>query len=372
MDELMLENIAKNIIDNSITLDKGENILIELYGINGKPLAETTMRYAASIGANVFFNIIDYDLIKVILNSANEDYMKSYAKFDLERMKKMNAYLAIKSPDNPDILKNVKPENMMLYNKLYTLPVHIEERAKNTKWCLINYPNEYMAKRSNMSLDEYTSLYYKVCTLDYNKLSSAMDNLISLMKKTDKVKIIGIGTDIEFSIKDIKVEKYFGTYNLPDGEVATAPVKNSLNGYITYNTESVYNGIVFENIKLIFKDGKIIDCDCNNKEALENILNTDEGARYVGEFALGLNPYITHTMSDVLFDEKVYGSFHLTPGTSMEEFDNTNRSAIHWDLVCIQTPEYGGGEIYFDDILIRKDGKFVLPELQCLNKENLI
>lgn len=120
------------------------------------------------------------------------------------------------------------------------------------------------------------------------------------------------------------------------------------------------------------KDGKIIDCACTNKEALENILNTDEGARYIGEFALGLNPYITHTMSDVLFDEKVYGSFHLTPGTSIDEIDNTNRSAIHWDLVCIQTPEYGGGEIYFDDVLIRKDGEFVLPELHCLNREILI
>lgn len=372
MREQQLHNIAKNIIDNSIKLKENENILIELYGTHGKPLALEVMKYAANIGARAYFNIIDYDMIRIMLDNADENYMKTYGICDLERMKQMDAYLAIKSVDNPNVLKGVPSENMTLYNKCYTLPVHLEERVKNTKWCLVNYPNEYLAKNSNVTLKEYIDLYYKVCTLDYNKLSNAMDKLVELMKKTDKVKIIGKGTDIEFSIKGIDVEKYYGTYNLPDGEVATAPVKESINGYITYNTKTSYNGIQFNNIKLVFKGGKIVETYADNNEELEKILDTDEGARYIGEFALGLNPYITKIMGDILFDEKIYGSFHLTPGTSVDGFDNGNRSAIHCDLVCIQTKDYGGGEIYFDDILIRKDGEFVLEELKCLNKENLI
>lgn len=372
MENEKLYNIAKNIIDNSIKLKKDENILIELYGTHGKPLALEVMKYVSSIGARSYFNIIDYDLIKIMLDNANENYMKTYGFCDLERMKQMDAYLAIKSVDNPNILKNVSAENMVIYNKYYTLPVHLEERVKNTKWCLINYPNENLAKMSNVTLKEYTDLYYNVCTLDYTKLSNAMDKLVELMQKTDKVRIIGKGTDIEFSIKGIGVEKYFGTYNLPDGEVATAPVKESINGYITYNTKSSYNGIEFNNIKFVFKNGKIVETYADKKIELDKILDTDEGARYIGEFAFGLNPYITKIMGDVLFDEKIYGSFHLTPGTSIDEFDNGNRSAIHWDLVCIQTKEYGGGEIYFDDVLIRKDGEFVLEELRFLNKEKLV
>jgi len=199
-----------------------------------------------------------------------------------------------------------------------------------------------------------------------------MDNLVELMNKTKDVHIIGPGTDLKFSIDGIKAEKYMGTFNIPDGEVATAPVKMSVNGYITYNTETRYNGILFNNIRFEFKDGKIVKATSNKTKELNEILDTDEGSRYIGEFAIGVNPYITKTIGDTLFDEKIMGSFHFTPGDSLEECDNGNRSSIHWDIVNIQTPEYSGGEIYFDDILIRKDGRFIIKELECLNPENLI
>ena len=363
-------NIAKNIVDNSLKIKENENFLIEIYGLSGIKLGNEVIKYAQKIGAHVFYNIIDYNLLKNMIENASEDYMKDYANFDLCRMKKMDAYLAIKSVDKPNIMANIKSSNMKLYNNYYTLPVHLNERVNNTKWCLINYPTKYLANKSELSFEEYCELYYKVCTLDYNKLSLAMDNLVSLMKKTNKVKIIGPGTNIEFSIKGINCQKYYGTYNLPDGEVATSPVKDSINGYITYNTKSIYNGIELNNIKFKFKSGKIIEATADKTDILNDILNTDEGSRFIGEFALGLNPYITRVMGDVLYDEKIYGSFHLTPGMSENEFDNGNRSAIHWDLVCIQTLNNGGGEIYFDDVLVRKDGEFVLEELKQLNKSN--
>ena len=228
-----------------------------------------------------------------------------------------------------------------------------------------------MAQMNNMNTDEFEDFFFDVCTVDYEKMSKAMDNLKELMSNTDKVHIIAPNTDLTFSLKGIPAEKYYGTFNIPDGEVASCPVKNSVNGYITYNTETKYNGITFNNIRFEFKDGKIINATSNKTKELNEILDTDEGARYIGEFAFGLNPYINNVMGDTLFDEKINGSFHFTPGDALSESDNGNRSAIHWDIVNLEKKEYGGCEIYFDDVLIKKDGIFVLPQLECLNPENL-
>lgn len=307
-----------------------------------------------------------------MLENSTEEQIKLYGQIDSERMKKMDAYIGIRATSNTSELSSLSKNTMELYNKYYTVPVHFEERVKNTKWCILRYPNNSMAQMSKMSTEEFEDFYFNVCNLDYSKMSKAMDSLKNLMNKTDKVHILGNGTDLIFSIKGITAEKYTGTFNIPDGEVASAPVKTSVNGCITYNTETTYNGITFNNIKFEFENGKIIKATSNNTNALNEILDTDDGARYIGEFALGLNPYIEKPIGDTLFDEKIKGSFHFTPGDALEESDNGNRSSIHWDIVNIQRTEYGGGEIYFDDVLIRKDGIFVLPELECLNPENLI
>ena len=372
MKDLRIEKLAKNLINYSVNLKKGENILIEILGEDGIPLGKELIKQAEIVGANPVFNIINYQLLREFLKDASEEQIKLYAKHDMKRMQDMDAYIGIRASSNTAELNGISKEKIEMYNKYYTVPVHFEERVKNTKWCILRYPNNSMAQMSNMSLEEFEDFYFKVCTLDYEKMSKAMDKLVDLMNKTDKVHIIGPGTDLTFSIKGISAEKYMGTFNIPDGEVATAPVKNSVNGHITYNTETRYNGILFNNIKFEFENGKIVKATSNKEKELNEILDTDEGARYIGEFAIGLNPYIEKPIGDTLFDEKIKGSFHFTPGDSLEESDNGNRSAIHWDIVNIQREEFGGGEIYFDDVLIRKDGLFVLEELKCLNPENLM
>jgi aminopeptidase len=198
-----------------------------------------------------------------------------------------------------------------------------------------------------------------------------MDPLKELMEKTDQVHILGPGTDLTFSIKGMSAIKCDGHVNIPDGEIFSAPLRESVNGRISYNTPSLYQGFTYENIVLEFKDGKIVKASSSDTARIEAVFNTDEGARYIGEFALGVNPYIQKPMKDTLFDEKIDGSFHFTPGVCYDECNNGNKSAIHWDLVCIQRPDYGGGEIYFDKTLVRKDGRFVLSELEVLNPENL-
>ena len=365
--ESRIKKLSETLLNHSVKLKRGEKILIEMIGTDCFDLGCQLIKDAKEIGAIPLFNIVDYKILKELLTNCNEEQIKEYAKYDLEKIKNVDAYIGIRSANSAE-LKGIPAKCMEIYNRLYQTPVHFEERVKNTKWCILRYPNEEMANMAKMSLEEFTEFFYKVCTVDYKKMETAMEPLKELLSKTNKVRIIGKGTDLSFSIKNIHPEKYYGTFNIPDGEVATAPVKESVNGYITYNTETTYNGITFKNIYFEFKDGKIIKATADDKiKELNEILDTDEGARYIGEFALGLNPDIRNAIGDTLFDEKIFGSFHFTPGDAIKESDNGNRSNIHWDIVCIQTPEYGGGEIYFDDILVRKDGFFVLEELKELN-----
>lgn len=365
-----IKELATNLINYSVELKKGEKILIEVFGAEN-PLARQLVKEAYEVGALPFIEVNDELLNRELLIKASAEQLEAQARYHKMRMEEMDAYIAIRSAENITQNSDVPSENMQLYMEKFIKPIHGEIRVPNTKWCVLRYPNHSMAQSASMSTEAFEDFYFDVCTLDYAKMSEAMDNLVELMEQTDKVKIVGEGTDLTFSIKDIPAIKCDGKLNIPDGEVFSAPVKDSVNGFLTYNTPAVYQGFTYENIRLEFKDGKIIKATANNTEKINKVFDTDEGARYIGEFAIGVNPYIETPMKDTLFDEKIKGSFHFTPGKCYDEASNGNKSSIHWDLVCIQRAEYGGGEIYFDDRLIRKDGLFVIPELECLNPDNL-
>jgi aminopeptidase len=273
-------------------------------------------------------------------------------------------------------MSDVPPEKMKMVRQLWWTPVHQEVRVPKTKWVVLRWPTVGMAQAANMSTEAFEAFYFRVCTLDYAQMERAVQPLVELMERTREVHITGPGTDLRFSIEGIGVVPCYGLRNIPDGECFTCPVRDSVEGEITINTNSVYEGTLYRDIRLRLHRGKIVEATCaddgdrpgaGNPRKLNAILDTDEGARYIGEWSLGFNPYILHPMHDTLFDEKIAGSFHFTPGNAYQEADNGNRSSVHWDLVVIQRPEYGGGEIYFDGQLVRKDGLFVLPELQALN-----
>ncbi len=365
-----VSQLAKNLINYSVQLKKGEKLLIEAKGIDYM-LVNELVKEAFSVGAYPFVEIYDNRVSRQLLLGETEEYAKLKAKYAGYRMADMDAYIAIRGGDNCNENADVPERNMQIESEFFSKPVHHELRVKKTKWVVLRYPNPGMAQSAGMSTDAFEDFYFKVCNLDYLKMDKAMDSLKARLDKADKVRIIAKDTDISFSIKGIGSKKCSGRCNIPDGEIYTAPVKDSVNGIITYNAPSVENGFKFENVSLTFKDGKIIKATGNNQEKLDSIFNTDEGARYVGEFAFGVNPYITKPMGDILFDEKISGSIHFTPGSCYDDCYNGNESAIHWDLVQIQTKEYGGGEIYLDGELIRKDGLFVVDDLKCLNPDNL-
>lgn len=371
MRESRLDRLADVLVNYSCRIGKGEKILIEAKNADYS-VVSAIVEQVYKAGGFPFVQVYENRVTRAINMGMTEELAKLMAEFDGYRMSKMDAYIGIRGGNNAFELSDVPPEKTHFYDKFYAHPVHHEIRVKKTKWVVLRYPNEGMAALAKKSSDAFEKFYFDVCTLDYAKMDRAMNPLADLIERTDKVRILAKDTDLSFSIKGIGSEKCSGLRNIPDGEIYTAPVKESVNGVITYNTPSVENGIEFKNVRFEFKNGKIIKATSNNNEAINKILDTDDGARYVGEFAFGVNPFILEPMCDILFDEKIAGSIHFTPGACYDECNNGNQSAIHWDLVQIQTPEYGGGEIYFDGVLIRKDGRFVLPELFGLNPENLV
>lgn len=366
-----ITKLAALIASYSVDVQPGENVWIE-NSISDPTLTIEIMRLISERGGRPFVKHLNQRITRQMLMTATEEQLRILAENDIALMKQMQGYIAIGGGDNISELSDVPPERMQLFRRVHTKPLHFDVRLTGTKWVILRYPNASMAQLNNMSTEAFEDFYFNVCTMDYAKMDRAQDALKALMDRTDQVRIAGPGTDLTFSIKGIGSVKCAGKRNIPDGEVFTAPVRNTVNGVITYNTPSPYGGYVYENVRLEFSDGKIVQATANNTEGINKIFDTDEGARYVGEFAIGVNPYILNPMKDILFDEKIAGSFHFTPGMCIDSTPNGNASSVHWDLVNIQRPEWGGGEIWFDGRLIRKDGLFVVPELEPLNPDQLM
>lgn len=365
------EALAKQLVEYSVDLKKGEKILIE--NIGGEvPLTRAILRKVYEVGGIPYFSVKNPELTRSLVEGCSVGQIQEMARFEMERMKEMQAYIGIRAGENASEMSAVPSEKMKIYMEHYNKPLHSEIRVKKTRWCVLRYPNHAMAQMAGMSTESFEDFYFKVCNLNYEKMSKAMDHLVARMEKTDKVRLVAKDTDLSFSIQGLPAIKCDGKFNIPDGEVFTAPVRDSVHGVISYNVPSLYQGVTFENVRLEFEKGKIIKATANNTQRLNEILDSDAGARFIGEFAIGVNPFIEHPMKDILFDEKIKGSLHFTPGSSYDECSNGNHSSVHWDLVLIQRPEYGGGEIWFDDELIRKDGLFVVDDLKALNPENLV
>lgn len=361
--------LADLLVNYSCNVQAGDKVLIDYEGDCCKDLVRQLVKKVCVRGGLPYVDIRDSAVTREILLGCTEEQVEFMNECSLQKMKGMQAYIAIRAGGNTSELSDVPSDRLNMYYRL-TSPT-LDYRVNETKWVVLRYPNNSMAQLAGTSLEAFEDFYFDVCTLDYGKMDRAMDALVDLMNRTDKVQIKGPGTDLTFSIRDIPAIKCAGECNIPDGEVYTAPVRDSMNGIVSYNTPSEEQGFTYENIVFEIENGRIVKATSNDNDRINQLLDTDEGARYFGEFALGVNPYILEPMKDTLFDEKICGSFHLTPGASYEDAPNGNKSAVHWDLVMIQRPEYGGGEIYFDDVLIRKDGLFVIPELECLNPENL-
>ena len=367
MHDPRIDKLANLLLDHSCRIHPGERVVIEAFDLPETNLVCALVEGAAERGAIPLVTTKSNKVLRSLYRTATKESMEAAAKFEKDRMDSAQAYIGIRGAANSSQHADVPQERMDLYQKYWWHAVHSEIRVPKTKWVVLRYPTDSFAQAANMSSAAFEDFYFDVCTADYVAMKEAQLPLKKRMEAADKVKITALGTELEFSIKDIPVIPCFGERNIPDGEVFTAPVRDSINGVIRFNTQSRYQGTVFSDITFEFKNGKIVKATANNTERINAVLDADEGARYCGEWSLGTNNRVRHPMLDTLFDEKIGGSFHLTPGNAYDIADNGNRSRIHWDLVLIQREDYGGGEIWFDGELLRKDGRFVPADLQGLN-----
>ncbi len=372
MKDPRVAKLADILVGYSTRVQPGEKVLIEAYDIPDDAVTEIANRVGRA-GGLPFITVKRNKVLRALYQNASEEQMRLTGEFERARMAEMNAYIGVRGSDNISEQSDVPDDKMKLYRSLWWNPVHSQTRVPKTKWVVLRWPTASMAQQAGMSTEAFEDFYFDVCTFDYSKLDALIVPLKELMDKTDRVRLTGPGTDLSFSIKDIPTIPCTGQANIPDGEIFTAPVKDSVNGTIAFNTPTIYQGTVFDGVVLTFEQGRIVQATSAGatEKPLNEILDSDEGARFIGEFSLGFNPYVMQPMKDILFDEKIAGSFHFTPGQAYEEADNGNRSVVHWDMVFVQRPEFGGGDVYFDDALVRRDGLFVPPALLPLNPDNL-
>jgi len=363
------DRLAHLLVNFSTRLQPGEKVLIDAFDIPPE-MTVALVRAARAAGALPYVQINQARVSRELNISATADQLDFASRHELARMRAMAAYIAVRGSENISEASDVPPEQMKLVAR--KLKPVLDHRVKKTRWCVLRWPSPSMAQQAGMSTERFEQFFFDVCTLDYSRMQPGMAALKALMDRTDSVHIAGPGTDLRFSIKGIGAITCGGTHNIPDGEVFTCPVKNSVQGHVTFNAPTIYQGTALDNIRLEFKDGKIIDATGSNSKRLNEILDSDAGARFIGEFSLAFNPHILEPMRDILFDEKISGSFHFTPGQAYELADNGNRSQVHWDMVNIQRPEYGGGTISFDGKVIRRDGIFLPRTLQSLNPDRLL
>jgi aminopeptidase len=361
--------LAEGLTGFSTRLKKGERVLIDAFDVPDA-MVVALVRAARERGAYPYVQVHRARIARELALGAEEAQYGPLAEIELARMQKMDAYIALRGSDNIFESSDVPSDKVRLVSRLMK-PV-LDHRVGKTKWVVLRWPTPAMAQQAGMSTEAFEDFYFRVCTLDYSRMAAGMKALAGLMKKTDRVRIVGPGTDLRFSIKGIGAKECGGQYNIPDGEVFSCPVRDSVEGFVQFNAPTVYLGTSFDHVRLAFSHGRITEATSNNDRRLAEILDSDAGARYIGEFALAFNPHILEPMRDILFDEKIAGSFHFTPGQAYAECGNGNQSQVHWDMVCIQRPEHGGGEIWFDEKLIRRDGLFVPKALQKLNPDYLL
>lgn len=362
--------LAKTLCGHSAKIAQGEHVLLDLSETPAE-MAEALIAEISARGAYPHAEICNPRINRALALAATPERLAVAAECALEKIKKMDAYIAIRGAAN--IFENSDVPQANMAKIAAAMKPAVDWRVNKTKWVVLRWPTPAMAQQAQMSSEAFEDFYFRVCTMDYGRMEEGMEAARRLMESADKVHITGPGTDLGFSIKSMPAIPCGGQYNIPDGEIFTAPVRDSVEGTVSYNAPTVYNGISFDSITLTFEKGKIVDASAGAKTAaLKKILSSDEGASYIGEFAMGFNPHITSPMRDILFDEKIAGSFHFTPGQAYENADNGNRSRIHWDMVCIQTPEWGGGEISFDGKVVRRDGLFVEEGIEKLNPQYLV
>jgi len=345
---------ADMLLEHSLNIQEGDNVVIRS-GYLAKPLIEEFYKKAIDKGANVFVHTLSDSRRKYFMENAGKKQLENMNSIYESIYDKADAVLVIEAPENTKHLMNVPPRKNMEYNKALA---PVLKKIMSKRWVLTNYPVEAFAQDACMSLEEYEDFLFDAVLVDYKKMDRDMDKIIGIFDEANIIRIVGRETDITFSIQGRKGTKCSGRNNVPDGEIFYSPVTNSANGYVFFEFPAIRYGNQVDNVRLEFRDGKIINARAdNNEQFLNQMLDTDEGARYLGEFGIGLNYGIKRFIKNILFDEKIGGTIHLAAGNSYEGSGGDNCSVLHWDMI---KELRDSGEIYADNRRVMKNGVYLI------------
>lgn len=362
IDRTKLRNLAGVIVNYSLGLKKGENLVLKGHGFDTYPLVKEIYREAVKVGAHVDVRFGTNELGRIFMEEASDEQMKHLTSLDKQVAKSYDAMVQIVGYENRYELTDVDGD------KLAARAVAMKplgDILQETRWCLLYYPNAASAAVAQRSTEEWEDFVLDSCLLDWKKVEKLEERFIELLKKVSLVRVVGEETDLSVRIKGQKWRACCGRRNLPDGEVFTGPVRDDVNGVIRYNTPSHYSGHDFGWVKLWLEKGKVVKEESDNLAGLQEILATDKGARFFGEFAFGLNKNIKKPTKMILFDEKMEKSLHMALGKCYKECPNGNDSAIHWDLIF--RFKEAKAKIYFDGVEVFGGGKWK-GKFEFLNK----
>lgn len=354
VDERIVE-VAKLLVDYCTRTKNGDRVLIRT-GVPARDLALEVFKHVLHRGGHPWIRTDMPGATYLFYKHASEEQLASLPEHELAEIKNTDVYISLGAPLNVKELASIDPARIS--TRLKTMKPVSDWRVERTRWVVFACPTNALAQEAEMPLQEFEDFVFNACLIDWKEVSGKLHVLKQHVDATDKVKIVAPDTQLEFSIKGRNSIVGDGEKNMPDGELFTSVIEDSVNGYIRFDVPAIWYGNIVEDINLTFNHGEVTEAKAGkNQPFLEKILATDDGARRIGEFGIGFNYGITRSIKNILFDEKIGGTIHLALGRGYKEALSQNESAVHWDMIKDLRRD---AEIYFDGKLVMKNGKWII------------
>ncbi len=350
------KKLGQILVEYSTGVQPKEKVLIAMGEVETFPLVCAVYEACVKVRAYPQVQFLSENLNRILLKYGSEEHISWVPELEAYGMEWADVYFGLRGAHNLSLFWDIPSERLSKFR--HTLGKLSAMRWEKTRWCLVRVPNALMAQQAGVDEETLCDMFFQACFLDWSALSRQWHFWADALSSGRMVRVVGQGTDLRFSVEGRKWLVCDGKINMPDGEIMTAPVEESVDGYITFDFPGVLGGRLVEDIFLRWERGELVEALASaNEDFLWSVLRTDSGASRIGEFAFGTNPKIVHFSKDILFDEKIDGTVHIALGRAYPQTGGINTSAIHWDLVKDLRRE---GEVYLDGVLIFKNGKMIL------------
>ncbi len=354
MQDPRIEALARTLVHHSVALQSGERVLI-VGPEESRPLALAVYREAVRVGALPILWATFEDSARILLDLGSDEQIGWPNPILIEATRQVDAYISLRAPSNLRLLAGVDPAKSVMAQKARR---HFLDVALQKKWVVCELPTPALAQEAGMSTEEFEAFSFAAVSADWPAMRADLDRLKAILERGSRVRIQAPGTDLTLGVGGRTWIADSGAHNMPGGEIFTGPRESEVDGHISFGYPAVLNGRIAEGVRLTFVDGRVTDASAERgEEFLIAMLDTDAGARVVGELGIGTNYGITRHTRSTLFDEKIGGTIHIALGRSYPETGGVNDSALHWDMVCDLRQ---GGSIDLDGVGIQRAGRFTV------------